>query len=203
VQVPSNFVTTARQLIDSSPDTVITGYEINHGGIGSSQQGRKVVPHNADFWGVQRLPVKHQYQSIVINATIFPHALFAQAKFDEQLHYGCDEIDIARHVTALGYTITYCDNLYVHHYPSSVNRQQYKRFVHASRFYTTAKAYWYYDRSRLKALAYLLLAPLQLAASGLKRGDLAIIWNTVQATITAYRYLITGLEGTRYDTTIR
>ncbi|WAL59162.1 glycosyltransferase family 2 protein [Thermocoleostomius sinensis] len=203
VQVPPNFMATARRLITSSPDTIITGHEINYGGTGCLQQGRKVVPHNPDFWGVQRLPVEHQYQSIVINATIFPRTLLSQAKFDEKLRYGCDEIDMARHATALGYTIIYCDELYVHHYPSSINRQQYKRFIHASRFYTTTKAYWYYDRSRIKALIYLLLAPLQLVASGFKRGDLSIVWNAIQATITAYRYLITGFGETCYGTTTR
>jgi glycosyltransferase involved in cell wall biosynthesis len=206
VQVPPNFIATAQNLINAAARTLITGYEINHSGAGQPQeQGRKVVPHNADFWGVQRLPISHQYRSIVINATIFPRALFAQAKFDEQLRYGCDEIDMARHATALGYGIVYCDELYVHHYPSPVNREHYKRFIHASRFYTTTKAYWYYDRSLFKAFVYLLLAPLQLTASGLKKGDLSIVWDAVQATITAYRYLLAGFDGkgTHYGTTAR
>jgi glycosyltransferase involved in cell wall biosynthesis len=205
VRVPHNFVATARHLINTDPQTLITGYEMNHGGVGQQEQGRKVVPHNADFWGVQRLPVNHQYRAIVINATIFPRTLFTQASFDEQLRYGCDEIDMARHATALGYSIVYHDELYVHHYPSPVNREQYKRFIHASRFYTTTKAYWYYDHSRLKALIYLLLAPLQLAASGLKKGDLPIVWKAVQATVSAYCYLFTDVNGrrTRYGTTAR
>jgi glycosyltransferase involved in cell wall biosynthesis len=187
VCVPPDFMRTVRDLLTADPDCLITGHEINHGG----GQGRKVVPQNADFWGVQRLPVQQDYRSIVINATIFPRRLFDQARFDQHLRYGCDEIDIARHATALGYQIVYRDRLHVHHYPSNINRQHYQRFVHASRFYATTKAYWRYERSLLKAWIYLLLAPLQLAASGLKRGEWGMVWQVAQATITAYRYLLT------------
>lgn len=189
VCVPAEFIAVARQSIASAMSKVVlTGYEINHGG---QQSGRKVVPHNADFWGVQRIPVEREYRAIVINATLFPRSLFDVALFDERLRYGCDEIDIARHAVTLGYEIVYQDNLYVHHYPSAVNREAYKRFVHASRLYTTTKAYWYYERSWLKALTYLIFAPLQLAASGLKRGDWLTVWKAVQATGIAYRYLLT------------
>lgn len=193
VRVPSGFIAVARKLVAVSvPRTVLTGYEMNHSPETRYQEAvRKVIPQNADFWGVQQVPVQGEYRSIVINATIFPRSLFEQACFDEHLRYGCDEIDIARHAASLGYRILYQDDLYVHHHPSSVNREQYKHYVHASRLYTTTKAYWQYDRSWLKALIYLVLAPLQLAGSGLKRGDLSTVWKTIRATRIACRYLFT------------
>lgn len=194
VCVPPEFVTVAQRWIAASVSkTILTGYEINHGQIRQTE-GRKVTPHNADFWGVQRLPVQSEYRAIVINATIFPHSLFKAAQFDEHLRYGCDEIDIARHAISLGYNIVYQDDFYVHHYPSVVNREQYQQFVHASRFYTTTKAYWHYEHSWLKALIYLAFAPLQFAASGLKRGDLSTVWKAIQATGVAYRYLFTSSQ---------
>lgn len=203
VCVPPGFIAVARKLVADSPSkSILTGYEINHSGAAHQQEEvRKVVPHNADFWGIQRIPVSHEYRAIVINATIFPRSLFEQTLFDEHLRYGCDEIDIARHAISLGYKILYRDNLYVDHYPSSVNRDRYKRFVHASRFYTTTKAYWQYEQSWLKALVYLIFAPLQLAGSGLKRGDLLTVWRAVQATGLAYRYLFTQSESQKANQT--
>lgn len=195
VCIPPEFISTARKWIaTSASQAILTGYEINYGGSEKGQAGRKVTPHNADFWGIQRLPVQNEYRSIVINATIFPRSLFEIAQFDEHLRYGCDEIDIARHAISLGYKIVYQDDLYVHHYPSAMNRAQYQRFVHASRFYTTTKAYWHYEHSWLKALIYLVFAPLQFAASGLKRGDFSTVWKAIQATGVAYRYLFTTAE---------
>jgi glycosyltransferase involved in cell wall biosynthesis len=191
VRVPPEFFTVARELIDScEPDTIITGCEMNHGGGGRWEgEVRKVAPHNADFWGIQRVPVDKEYRAVVINSTLFPRNLFEQARFDEQLRYGSDEIDIARHATSLDYQIIYQDNLYVNHYPSLTNREQYKSFVHASRLYATTKAYWQYEHSIPKTLAYILLAPLQLVGSGAKKGDLRAVWGAVQATALAYRYL--------------
>jgi len=193
VRVPPEFIAVAKQMVTiSPPGTILTGYEMNHSyGMQNQQTVRKVIPQNADFWGVQHIPVQDEYRSIVINATIFPRNLFEQIRFDEHLRYGCDEIDIARHATSLGYKILYQDNLYVHHYPSPVNRDQYKPYVHASRLYTTSKAYWQYERSWLKTLIYLIFAPLQLAGSGLKRGEVSTVWKALQATGIAYRYLFT------------
>lgn len=193
VRVPSEFIAVARKLVKvSAPGIILTGYEMNHSDeMPHPGAVRKVIPHNADFWGVQQVPVRDEYRSIVINATIFPRDLFEQVHFDEHLRYGCDEIDIARHATSLGYRILYQDDLYVHHHPSSINRERYKHYVHASRLYTTTKAYWHYEHSWLKALVYLALAPLQLAGSGLRRGDFSMVGKAIRATRIAYHYLLT------------
>jgi GT2 family glycosyltransferase len=187
VCVSPEFFAVVQQLINSVDDqTIITGYELNHQG----NQVRKVTPHNADFWGLQRVPVRDQYRAIVINATIFPAHVFQGLLFDENLRYGNDEIDVARHAIALGYSIIYRDDLYVHHYPSPTNREQYQSLIHASRLYTTLKAYWHYEKSLLKTVAYVLLAPLQLAGSAAKRGDLQGVWQTFHAVKLACQYLM-------------
>lgn len=190
VCIPLGFFATARHLIASAnPKTIITGYELTHG----QREGEvyKNVPRNTDFWGLQRVPVRHEYRAIIINSTIFPRSLFEQALFDERLRYGSEEIDMAQHAVTLGYQIVYEDCLYVDHYPSPVNREQYKQVVHASRLYTTVKAYWQYERSLPKTLSYLLLAPLQLLGSAVRRRDARAIWGAFQSTALAGRYLCT------------
>jgi GT2 family glycosyltransferase len=193
VCVSPEFFAVARELIAASePKMLITGYEMNYGGGGRWQgEVKKVVPHNADFWGLQRVPVDGEYRSIVINSTIFPKSLFEQAFFDGHLRYGSEEIDMALHATSLGYRIIYQDSLYVHHYPSSINRETYKRFVHASRLYATTKAYWHYEHSITKTLTYALLAPLQLIGSAVRRGNIPAIWGALESTAIAYRYFFT------------
>lgn len=198
VVVTADFFRVARQLINTSkPQTLITGYELNHGG-GGRWPGEiiKVVPHNIDFWGLQRVNVTQEYRAIVINATIFPRSLFNQALFDENLRYGCDEIDIAQHAKSLGYQIVYQDNFYVEHHPSPINRDQYQPFIHASRLYTTTKAYWLYERSVLKTLSYIFLAPLQLIGSAIKQKDLLGVWGAIKATILASRYFLNQSNST-------
>lgn len=188
VQVSPTFFHIARQLITSSPcQTLITGYEINY----AEEQVRKITPHNIDFWGLQRVPVAHDYRSIVMNAAIFPRSLFEQALFDECLRYGSEEIDMACHAVSLGYQIIYNDRLYVSHYPSPVNREYYRRFIHASRLYATTKTYWQYERSLPKTLAYLLFAPLQLVGSAIRHGDVDGVWSAFQSIALAVEYLST------------
>lgn len=190
VCVPPDFFATAHRLIaTSAPKTLITGYEMKY-----AEETQKIIPHNADFWGLQRVPVKHEYRAIVINSTIFPRSLFEKALFDENLRYGSEEIDMAQHAVALGYRIAYEDSLYVDHYPSPTNREQYKKFVHASRLYATTKAYWYYERSIFKTLAYIVLAPLQLAGSAIRRGNLRDAWGAFQATTLASQYLFKNFK---------
>lgn len=191
VCVPREFFTEARKAISSQPESLITGYEMNHGGGGRwSGEVRKVVPYNADFWGLQRIPVSEDYRAITINSTIFPQSLFKRALFDENIRYGFEELDMAKHAVALGYKINYCDDLYVNHYPSSVNREHYKQFTHASRLYATTKAYLYYDRSWLKASLFILLAPLKLAVFLVKQGDLWGWWKAIRATAIASGYFL-------------
>ncbi len=193
VRVPSEFFATAQRLIDSADSkTIITGYEMNYGGGGHWEgEIKKIVPHNPDFWGFQKVPVGNDYGAIVINSTIFPSSLFGQALFDENLRYGSEEVDMAQHAISLGYRIVYEDCLYVEHHPSLVNREKYKQFIDASRLYATTKAYWQYERSMLKTLAYIVLAPFQLAGSAIRRGNVQGVWGAIRATALASRYFFT------------
>jgi GT2 family glycosyltransferase len=182
---PDAFATARKVAADAGARTIVTGYEMNH----STGTPRKVTPHNADFWGLQRVPPDGEIRAVVINATVFPRELFDRALFDEVFRYGCEEIDMARHAVSLGYRIQYSDLLFVHHHPSPVNRQQYSRTEHGSRLYATLKAYWWYERSKLKAAAFALLGPLQLLGSAARRSGPAGLWRALQASFLAAQYV--------------
>jgi glycosyltransferase involved in cell wall biosynthesis len=191
VKLPSGFFATARRLIEyGDQKTIMSGYELKH-----LDEIRKVVPHNADFWGLQRVPMGYSCRAVVINAAIFPKRLFREAQFDEILWYGCEEIDMARHAIALGYRIKYCESLYANHFPSRINRDECRKCVEASRLYATTKAYWKYEGSPLKALVYLVVAPLQLAGSAARHRDVPGIGRAIYSTFLALQYLLRAMIG--------
>jgi glycosyltransferase involved in cell wall biosynthesis len=190
VVVSEGFIEEARRLsaqyADRQPLPILTGVEYKHTAEGTS----RVEPGNADFWGFQRLPPNGTYRAIVINASIFPAVLFRQALFDSQLRYGSDEIDIARHATALGYPILFEASLHVDHYPSAINRADYAGFIDASRLYATAKDYWFYQKDSLKTIIFVLLAPLKLTVGLGRRFGLKGVRTSLNATALAARYAV-------------
>jgi GT2 family glycosyltransferase len=186
VVLPEAFIATARR-VAGDLRTIVTGHERRHEG----GRSHLVTPHNADFLGFQRVPPPDgQQRSIVINATVFPRHLFDEARFDEKLRYGTEEVDMARHAVALGYTIRVAPDLQVDHHPSAANRGEYERYVDASRLYGTLKSYWRYDRSAAKAVAYAAVAPLHLLGSGVRRRGGAGARSALRAIGLAARYTL-------------
>ena len=193
VHVSSDFFSTARKLIAEDPESVITGHEIKYRSW--EDTNRKIIPHNADFWGTMRIPVGNSdCCSVVMNATVFPTKLFEVALFDECLRYGYEELDIARHAVSLGYQILRKDCLWVNHHQSLIDRESNWKFKYSSQMYTTAKAYFYYDRSILKTLAYAILAPLKITGSLIKRREPAALRKGTQSTIMAYQHFFSKKE---------
>lgn len=166
--------------------TIVSGIEIKH----LSNGPHRIEPNNPDFWGVQKVRPRGRLSAIVINSTIFPRDLFEQALFDPQLRYGSEELDMARHAVALGYTIVLEPEIAVDHFPSPVNRQEYKRFVDASRMYATAKAYWHYEKKPLKTLTFVLLAPPKQILAKLRREGIRGVMPALRAIATATEYAI-------------
>ena len=194
VIVPATFVEEARAVCQRhaalQPPPIITGIEYKHSSAGVA----RVEPGNADFWGFQRIPPEGTYRSLVINAAIFPASLFRSALFDSQLRYGSEEIDMARHAISLGYTILFDPALHVDHYPSEINRAEYVSQIDASRMYATAKNYWVYQRSSVKAIVFSLLAPLKLMLALGRRFGLKGVKDSLSATATACRYAVTAMR---------
>ena len=188
VTIPATYVQAAfdliQQHVNASPMPILGGIEYKHTSAGTIL----IEPGNADFWGFQRLPPNGVYRSMVINAAIFPATLFEVALFDSQLRYGSEEIDMARHAVALGYTILFDRSLHVDHYPSEINRAEYAALVDASRMYATAKAYWCYQRRPIKAIVFSILAPIKLSIALGRRRGLAGLRSSLTSTTTAFQY---------------
>ncbi|WP_447647120.1 glycosyltransferase family 2 protein [Nocardioides zeae] len=110
------------------------------------------------------------YRGIVVNATVFPGGLFDRARFDEQIRYGYEEIDIARQAVRLGYPIVFDDHLWVEHHPSPTNRGGYDEVLAASRLYITHRAYRHYDGRPAKAAAFAVAAAGHHLAHAVRAG---------------------------------
>jgi GT2 family glycosyltransferase len=170
VTFPPDFIARVYTIIDGmNPRSLVSGFNINHYPDGRSE---KVLPHNPDFWGHQKLSLGDEPRAITMNATVLPASLFRHARFDERLIYGSEEIDLARQALALGYSIEYSEELYIDHHPPEVRRDyQSTRIVEGLRLFATTKAYWRYERAPVKAFIYAVLAPFQMIASAMRRRD--------------------------------
>jgi glycosyltransferase involved in cell wall biosynthesis len=173
VVLPPSFISIAYQICRANaprnPQPVVSGLEFKH----IPGQGRiRIEPHNADFWGFQRVKPGGDLKAMVINAGIFPMALFRKAQFDPRLRYGSEEIDMIRHAYSLGYRVEFHPELWVDHHPSEINRDEYRDVVDASRMYATAKDYWQYQHSVTRFLLFCLLAPPKLVLALTRRQGL-------------------------------
>ena len=140
--------------------TIISGLETNGGHL--------IEPADQDFLGFQRLTYEPgaRVNTVVINSALFPRELFDIMRFDEQLVYGCDEVDLTTRAVAAGFTIRLCRGAVNDHRPSAANRDYYSDFAISSRIYVTFKRYFCTERRRAKGLMFLLVAiPHALATS--------------------------------------
>ena len=146
-------------------NTIVSGLE--------NQNGKLIEPSDLSFWGFVDQPrtsaTRRPLHTAVINATSFPRALFPTIAFDENLIYGSEEVDICTQAIAKGVRFELCREAVNLHFHSKLNREEYARFVTASRIYTTLKRHFYLTRSPGKGAFYLVAGPLKLAVSELRR----------------------------------
>jgi GT2 family glycosyltransferase len=117
-------------LRECGPKTIITGCQCNDGTV--------VPPHNADFFGFEKLPVTSQTcHTLTPNATIFPAEVFRRVKFDPVLRFGHEETDFARRAEAAGYRVQWFPDLVNDHYPD--NHGSYKEWGEPARMYVAAQ----------------------------------------------------------------
>ncbi|MCT1400008.1 glycosyltransferase [Paenibacillus sp. p3-SID867] len=155
---------------------IISGIEFNN--------GEHVYPKEQTFLGFQQKPYKdEELMTIVINSTIFPRTLFNVIRFDEQLIYGYDEVDLTTRATGCGFKIILCKEAVNNHYPSIQNRDYYKPVKEASRIYVTYKRYKKTEKANLKAYTFILFASCHVILSKLKASGfrgLKDAFNTIQ-----------------------
>lgn len=162
------------EAISGTGRVIVSGSEL--------QNGRAVVAHEQTFLGFQGRPYRtgDTLKTIVINATLFPAGLFDSVRFDPQLRYGLDEVDVATRAVAAGFRIVSAPEAQNDHRPSPTGREDYHDAADASRLYITARRYTVVERRFLRAAAFAVLAPAHLVASrvkaqGVRRGSRSAI----------------------------
>jgi len=164
-----DFVLRFKQYLESikcEPHSVIiTGTEIN--------RGTRVFPRRQSFLGFQEIEYTsaEPLSTIVINSTMFPTSVLRSLRFDDNLVYGYDEVDIAARATYLaGSEIHLIESAANFHFPSEINRDFYTPYVEASRIYVTFKKYMYLEHKPLKSITFLVIAIVHNLLFNIKRG---------------------------------
>lgn len=164
--------------------TIISGLE--------NQNGKLIEPSDLSFWGWVDQPrtaaTTRPLHTAVINATSFPRRLFPLIAFDENLIYGCEEVDICTQAIAKGYRFELCREAVNDHFHSPLHRKEYASYITASRIYTTLKRHFYLQRSPAKGIVYLLLGPLRLAQAEVRSKGPAGLLQVIQSVKIAAGY---------------
>jgi len=163
---------------------VVSGAEANN--------GRLVTARAQDFLGFQSRPYSKgaPMSSIVINATLFPRAAFDRHRFDAQIRYGYEEVDLASRLAQDGYRIVESTDAVNIHQPSSLGRQDYDGVVTASRLYVTVKRYARTERRYGRAAAFAVVGPLHAMAAGARRDGVDGLRAAIRATRLAVTYVV-------------
>ena len=171
VQIGEDFVASMRGRWEALPEAerpraIMAGAEEN--------RGRLITPNEQSYLGFQkrRYELGEELYTVVINASVFPRALFERVGFDPQLVYGYDEVDVTTQAVALGYRIVPCFDVVNLHFPSPVNRDYYRPHTEASRLYVTAKRRGETEGRPWSARAYLAAASLHVLVSAVRRDKL-------------------------------
>jgi glycosyltransferase involved in cell wall biosynthesis len=172
-----------RVLPDKRDRTILTGLE--------RCRGELVYPSDISFLGFQ---AKHyeatsRLRTFVMNASAFPIGLFEQQGFDENLVYGCDEVDFAVRSVARGFAIVLAPRAINDHYSSTLNRTEYRSFYAASRFYVTFKRYCYVEGKPLRAMLYAVVGPIHYAFTWARMGNMRVLRQLVPSIALALAYL--------------
>lgn len=152
---------------------IVSGRELNRGVLVSAADQTFLGFQSKLYTNTEGL------RSICINATLFPAGLFSRVRFDPQLIYGYEEVDLASRAAARGYVIVQCENAINDHRPSPRSREDYNRYIDASRLHVTLRRYALTERAPLRALAFALIAPIHVLAADVKRLGLAGAQRTV------------------------
>jgi hypothetical protein len=102
-------------------------------------------------------------------------------------------VDLASRAVRAGLSIIDCPSAANDHRPSPRGRSDYSAVVEASRLYVTFKRYAFTERRRLRAVAFVIVAPAHATLSGLRRGGLGGARRAWASLALAGRYVRTYL----------
>jgi GT2 family glycosyltransferase len=170
---------------------IVSGAELNRGAV--------VEAAAQTFLGFQSRPYRpgEPMTSIVINACLFPAALFVEHQFDERIRYGYDEVDLASRAVSAGYTIVPCPDALNEHKPSPVGRAGQESFATAARLFVTFKRYAFTEQRYARAVAYLVIGPGHAVGSATRRNGVSGLRSSLTAVARAASYLSDYVAETR------
>jgi hypothetical protein len=158
--------------------------------------GRRVVAHEQDFLGFQHRAYEAggPISTVVINSALFPRTVFNEHRFDEELIYGYDEVDLTSRAVWDGYSILHEESAVNLHRPSAVNRDYYYPYIESSRIYVTTKRRGITEGRPLAAAAYLVIATVHLATASRRSGRVRL--REVPATVVRAGRMLRRHQGT-------
>ena len=165
-----------------------SGREIFTGNV--LETAKVITPTNLTFLGHFGRPVVDRLETVNFNANAFPRSTLSVAAFDGHLRYGYEDSDFCSQSLAAGYRIVHLPGVCNEHRPSPINRTASYQFREASRFYTSLKRYALIERRSIKALAYLLIAPVHQMAHVVRASrfsDVGDVLTDVQTALRSYR----------------
>ena len=161
-EVTPSFVRLAQELVSRADGRTIFTGDVLKDGI------ERVTPRNPTFWGHFGKPLLAMgpCETVQLNCNVFPRSAFADARFDERIVYGYEDMDLCQQLLAGGHRIEYRPELVNLHLPlpkaADVMRTQNEQAERA-RYYTSLKRYMLWQARPVRALAYAALAPLHQA----------------------------------------
>lgn len=195
VVVSPDFVDRAFAIIASLPArTLVTGTAID--------AGRPVIPNSPSFLGFFGRAPNGRFRNINLICNLLPRSAFREARFDEVLSYGYEDMDLCAQLLARGYVIRHEPSLITTHLPpprtDAVSRER-RALAERARFYTSVKRYLLYERSLFRLLAFVVIAPVHRVLSAIWAGkwfDVAVAWADIwSATRNGFRELARHRRG--------
>jgi glycosyltransferase involved in cell wall biosynthesis len=183
-----------RALVELDPKhrarAIVTGADI--------EDGRVVVPNDQGLLGFQSRAYRpgEPLHTVVINAALFPRRVFERLRFDTNLKYGFDEVDITTQAVSQGYEIVPCFEALNYHFPSTIGRGDYRQLASASRLYVTFKRRRWTEGSIVRGYLGFLLAAGHLYAASVKSSGVAGIAEASRTVAQARSYHAAFLAST-------
>jgi GT2 family glycosyltransferase len=135
------------------------------------EHGELIGAYDQSFLGHQTRPHAsgEGLRAVALNAVIFPAQVFLRVRFDSQLVYGYEEVDLASRAVAAGFVIVDCPEAINYHESPPRGLDDHHEYAEASRLHVTLRRHALTDRAPLRALAFAVIAPIHLVAADVKR----------------------------------
>ena len=176
-----NFLAETLPRAQAQADCIVTGIESNKGLI--------LFPSKPSFLGHQNIKYRdgEELRTVVINAAIFPRSLLDKIRFDEEIIYGYDEVDISAAAVAAGGRIVLCPNALNYHDSSPKGRDAYQAQLEVARIAVTFKRYRWFEGNMAKAYVFLVVSALHLYLYVLRRKGLKGVGDATRTLREAWR----------------